>query len=66
MNYQYRVIGYDHEDSHLFAVDVVAPLSCIAEMMVLAQLCGNAETSALTDKVARVDRQRAEVFSGRS
>jgi len=66
MNYQYRVIGYDHEDSHLFAVDVVAPLSCIAEMMVLAQLCGNAETSALADKVARVDRQRAEVFSGRS
>jgi hypothetical protein len=58
MNYHYRVIGYDHEDSHLFAVDVVAPLSCIAEMMVLAQLYGNAETSALVDKVARVDRQR--------
>jgi hypothetical protein len=57
MNYHhYHVIGYDHEDSHLFAVDVVAPLSCIAEMMVLAQLYGNAETSALVNKVARVDR----------
>ena len=59
MNYHhYRVIGYDHEDSHLFVVDVVAPLSSIAEMMVLAQLYGNAETSVLVDKVARVDRQR--------
>ena len=58
--HHYRVIGYDHEDSHLFAVDVIAPLLCIAEIMVLAQLYSNAETSALVDKVARLDRKRAE------
>jgi hypothetical protein len=60
MNHHYRVIGYDEKNSHLFAVDVVAPFSGIAEMMVLAQLRGNVETSDLVDKVARVDTRRAD------
>jgi hypothetical protein len=51
---------YDHEDSHLFVVDVVAPFSGIAEMMVLAQLHSNVETSALVDKATRVDTRRAD------
>ena len=47
MNHHYRVIGYDAEDSHLFVVDVDAPVRGIAEVMVLAQLCRNFATSAL-------------------
>jgi hypothetical protein len=60
MNHYYRVIGYDDKDSHLFVVDVVAPFSGIAEMMVLAQLHSNVETSALVDKATRVDTRRAD------
>jgi hypothetical protein len=59
-DHHYRVIGYDDKDNHIFAVDVVAPFASVAEMMVLAQLYGNAETSALVDKASRVDTQRAE------
>jgi hypothetical protein len=59
-DHHYRVIGYDDKDRHLFAVDVVAPFSSVAQMMVLAQLHGNVETSALVDKAARVDTQRAD------
>jgi hypothetical protein len=59
MDHHYRVIGYDDKNSHLFVVDVVAPFPGIAEMMVLAQLRSNAETSALVDKAARVDTRRA-------
>ena len=55
MDHRYRVIGYDDKNSHLFAVDVVAPFSSIAQMMVLAQLRGNVETAA-----ARVDTHRAD------
>jgi hypothetical protein len=54
------VIGYDDKNSHLFAVDVVAPFSSIAQMMVLAQLRGNVETAVLVDKAARVDTHRAD------
>ena len=60
MDHHYRVIGYDDKNSHLFAVEVVAPFSSIAQMMVLAQLRGNVETAALVDKAARVDTHRAD------
>jgi len=60
MDHHYRVIGYDDTNSHLFVVDVVAPFSSIAQMMVLAQLRGNVETAVLVDKAARVDTHRAD------
>jgi len=58
-NRHYRVIGYDAEDSHLFVVDIDAPARGIAEMMVLAQLRCNGETSDLVDKAARLVTRRA-------
>jgi hypothetical protein len=54
-DHHYRMIGYDDKDRHLFVVDVVAPFSSVAQMMVLAQLHGNVKTSALVDKAARVE-----------
>ena len=53
------MIGYDAEDGHLFVVDIDAPVRGIAEMMVLAQLRCNGETSDLVDKAARLVTRRA-------
>jgi hypothetical protein len=58
-NRHYRVIGYDAEDGHLFVVDIDAPMRGIAEVMALAQLRNNAETSELVDKAARLVTCRA-------
>jgi hypothetical protein len=60
MNHHYRVIGYDAEDSHLFVVDVDAPVRGIAEVMVLAQLCRNFATSAFVDKTERLITRRED------
>jgi hypothetical protein len=60
MNHPYRVIGYDAEDSHLFVIDIDAPVRGIAEVMVLAELCRNFATSALVDKIERLVTRRAD------
>jgi hypothetical protein len=58
MNRHYRVIGYDTEDGHLFVVDIDAPARGIAEVMALAHLHNNVETSKLVDKAARLVTRR--------
>jgi hypothetical protein len=59
MNHPYRVIGYDAEDSHLFVVDIDAPVRGIAEVMALAQLWRHSDTSDLLGKAERLVARRA-------
>jgi hypothetical protein len=60
MNHHYRVIGYGAEDSHLFVVDIDAPARGIAEVMALAQLWRNGDTSTLLDKAERLVARRED------